>query len=226
MQDRLTFCMTMGRRPDLLDQTLQSLTGLAEMPVRAVNDFGDEATNDIFRSYFPQGTLLCPDARLGHHKAVDWLYGEVKTPYIFHNEDDWLFSRTDFLEDAIALLEADATIASVCFRDTEDFGFDEGERRAISNHDLNGIRYRRLDALHDQWHGYTFNPHVARRDLWAGLNGFSGFGKERHISRTLRARGLYVAFLMPPACCHIGEGRSTAPRPVGPLKRLVQWMRQ
>lgn len=42
MNDAITVCMTMGRRPDLLRQTFESLGAeLDGLPVLAINDFGD-----------------------------------------------------------------------------------------------------------------------------------------------------------------------------------------
>ena len=46
----VTACITMGRRPQLLRETLRSLLPLlSSMPVLAVNDFGDDETNAVFR---------------------------------------------------------------------------------------------------------------------------------------------------------------------------------
>lgn len=221
----VTHCLTIGRRPDLLEQTLESLHELPPMPTLAINDFGDAATNDVFEALCPQGHLIGPSHKLGHHPAIDELYQHVATPFIFHNEDDWQFSRVDFLNGALRLLAADPLITCVCLRDTQDMPLIPADRAKIVNGERAGVEYQRLDALHKQWHGFTLNPHVSRKAMWEELGGFSRFKKERHISRYLRARGGYVAFLLPPSCVHIGDGRSAHYKPPGRLKRFSRWLR-
>jgi len=81
LEDKITLCLTIGRRPDLLRQTLETLVGLPPLPVLAINDFGDAETNAVFREMCQQGRLIEPGRHLGHHGAVDLMYAEVKTPY-------------------------------------------------------------------------------------------------------------------------------------------------
>lgn len=222
----ITQCLTIGRRPDLLRRTLESQTGtLAELPCLAVNDFGDEETNQVFRELRPNGRIVGPGHHVGHHKAVDAMYSEVETPYIFHNEDDWQFDRSDFLQDAMVLLDADPKISAVCVRAMEDFPFSDEERSKIAKDEAGGVSYFRLTDLHPQWHGYTFNPHLTRTTLWQEIGPFATMKKERHISRKLRAEGRFVAFLSPPACAHIGEDRSVANAPPSLFKRVKNLIR-
>ncbi|TXI01207.1 MAG: glycosyltransferase family 2 protein [Pseudorhodobacter sp.] len=220
----ITHCMTIGNRPDLLRQTLGSLQTLRNLPTIAINDFNDTATNDVLQEMCPNAVIVGPRHHLGHHPAVDQMYSHVKTPYIFHNEDDWEFFRTDFLRDAIALLEAVPLITSVCLRDTDDLVHSYDQCSKIVTDELNGIRFQRLDNLHDQWHGFTFNPHVTKLSTWKGLGGYSQFAKERHVSRHLRSKGQFVAFLRPGACRHSGEGRSSTWKP-SQFRRFKAWLR-
>lgn len=225
LREQITHCMTIGRRPDLLEETLTSLNSLPELPTLAINDFGDAETNAVFARHCPNGRLVGPGHRLGHHRAVDALYSHVTTPFIFHDEDDWQFGRTDFLQAARQLLMADPAISCVCLRDTTDMPLAAQDRATIETGCAGGVSYQRLDRLHEQWHGFTFNPHLARRSLWEELGGFSRFEKERHISRHLRAAGRFVAFLLPHACVHGGEGRSAFSGPPERVKRLKTWLR-
>lgn len=222
---RVTMCMTIGRRPDLLQQTMHSLAGLPAMPVIAINDFGDPETNAAFAAACPTGKLIDLGRKVGHHPAVDELYRQVTTPYILHNEDDWGFSRVEFLDAACRLLEIDQKISVVCLRDTDDMPLTATERARIRVEEQAGVRYQLLDDLHKQWHGFTFNPHLTRKAMWEGLGGYSSFKKERHISRDLRSKGFHVAFILPPACKHIGDGRSTHLKPPSRFKKFKNWVR-
>lgn len=225
MRDTITVCLTMGRRPDLLRQTLESLRpDLDGLTVLAINDFGDSATNDMFARVCPQGRLIDLGHQVGHHRAVDALYSAVETPYIFHIEDDWAFSRHGFLPEAKRLLDADSALSSVCFRDISDFPDYIAWGDAPRHVETEAGSYVRLDALHREWHGYTFNPHLARKALWQNLGGFSGFKKERHISRHIRSLGQVIAYASPGACAHIGEDDSVSVAKVPLEKRLKNWL--
>lgn len=221
----ITHCLTIGRRPDLLTQTLDSLTSLPKLKTIAINDFGDEETNAAFRKKVPDGRLIVNQVQQGHHPAIDKLYSAVETDYIFHNEDDWNFSRTDFLDQAVDLLNSDEKISSVILRDPHDIWALEGKENQFHLHVNNGIEYHRLDHLHEEWYSFGFNPHLVRRSLWQELGGYSQFRKERHVSRHLKAQGYYCAYLSPPVCEHIGWGRSNTAEPVNPFKKIKTWLR-
>lgn len=52
--DNLTLCLTIGKRPEPLRQTLQSLLGqMSFAKIIAINDFGDEPTNRVFQEFAP-----------------------------------------------------------------------------------------------------------------------------------------------------------------------------
>lgn len=205
----ITLCLTIGGRPDHLQRTLASLPDSGRFAaVIAVNDFGDEASNTVFRAAFPSGQLIVPGCHLGHHRAVDQLYQRVQTPYVFHCEDDWLFVRSLDWWQVIKLLERNAEISQVCLRDVEDFGMPDAERQQVRIVEDGEISYLRLDQAEPKWHGYTFNPHLAPLKLWRDLGGFSRFRAEWNLSNTLRRRGRFVAYLPSGLCFHIGADRS------------------
>lgn len=225
-EDDITLCLTIGRRPCLLRATLESLKELPNMPVLAINDFMDEETNAVFREMCPKGRLIEPGRHLGHHGAVDLMYSYVNTPYIFHCEDDWLFNRTDFLQDALKVLDSDPQISSVHFRATDDIPLQDTDRTFISVDTRDGVPIEILTAVHAQWYGYSFNPHLARKLLWQEVGKFSKFKKERHLSRFLRNQERYMAFLASEACRHIGDGHSTTKQKMTLAKRLKNWLQR
>lgn len=222
----LTLCMTMGNRPALLQQTLSSLLAVQQFEhVLAVNDFGDEASNDVFHGCFPQGRLVPHQAGQGHHQAVDALYAQVRTPYVMHIEDDWTFGREIPFAGIFEALDLHAQVSMVCVRDIADFmdGPASPSSAGVRPMALPPLQAYRLTELHEQWYGYTFNPHVTTIRRIRSVGAFSAFKKERHISRALRARGLYVAYLQDGGCQHIGDGHSVAnvkSSPVDFLRRL------
>ena len=221
----ITLTLTMGRRPELLKRTLSSLFNRVELKnVIAINDFRDEATNDMFQTLCPWGQLISPGHQLGHHRAVDLMYARVRTPYILHCEDDWLFDDELNLHKAVDLLNFDPQISQVCLRKIADFNLPEEDQKLIINQSVEGHHYFRLDAIHPQWHGYTFNPHIAKLEQWRDHGGFTRFKKERHVSRHLRAQGRFTAYINPGCCDHIGELQSVSPSAANPTG--LRWARK
>lgn len=226
-RDDVTLCLTMGKRPEELSKTLKSLLARQSFGrVIAINDFRDEATNKAFLDVCPDGELICLDRQLGHHAAVDYMYRKVTTPYVFHCEDDWLFNDQLDLDKAIDLLNALPEATQVCFRDLQDCYLSDEEKLLAKKCSAQGVDYYRIDHLHPQWYGFTFNPNVFRLDLWRQLGGFSAFKKERHISRKLRSSGRYTVYLAPGPCAHIGDGVSVSIEPKWQDKlkaKLLAW---
>lgn len=203
--ENVTLCLTIGKRPNELRQSLNSLLSKVDFKkIIAINDFGDDETNAVFQELCPNGELISLGYNLGHHKAVDLMYSKVNTPYIFHSEDDWLFDDVPDFHQMIDLLQNHNEIVSVCFRKISDFPFTDDELNKIEYKNLNGIEIANLTPLHEQWYGYSFNPHLIKKLVYDELSPFSNYKKERHISRIFRGQNRYVAYLKNSYCHHIG----------------------
>ena len=212
--DNITLCLTIGKRPDELRQTLHSLLDkVAFAHIIAINDFGDEETNAVFRELCPQGELICLGYNIGHHKACDYMYAKITTPYVFHCEDDWLFDSTPDIEQIIELLDNTPSISAVTLRTIEDMGLSAEQSKLVRHVSAPPIDIAYLSDIHEQWYGYSFNPHIARLDTWKAIAPFAKFKKERHISRALRQQGKHMVFLAQGNCHHIGWENSLANPP-------------
>lgn len=202
--DRITLCLTIGKRPEELRQTLTSLLALYPFKhIIAINDFGDRETSEVFKALCPQGMLIDLGHQVGHHRAIDEMYRYVKTPYIFHGEDDWLFDGLPDLEKVFQLLEQ-REIVGVCLRKISDFSFGDEDLKRIEGFESQGLKLARLTALHEQWYGFTFNPSIIKRETYQAIAPLSRFQKERHLSRLFRQEGRYVAYFQEGFCSHIG----------------------
>ena len=209
-----TLCITMGRRPELLRQTLTSLLLQSDFEhIIAINDFRDDATNEVFKTLCPQGELISLDHQLGHHAAVDHMYQRVKTDWIFHTEDDWQFSQPIDLDRLSQTISMNPWISGICLRSEADFGLCEADQRRVVYEQHNELPFYRLDTMHEQWHGYTFNPHLAPIGIWKRFGPFSSFKKERHISRVIRKSGLVMPYWVDGGCQHIGWDNSVSHSP-------------
>lgn len=203
--ENVTLCLTIGKRPNELRESLGSLLSKLDFKkIIAINDFGDDETNQVFKELCPTGELISLGYNLGHHKAIDLMYSKIQTPYIFHSEDDWLFDALPNFNQLIELLESHQKIVSVCFRKISDFSFSDDELNKIEYINLNGIDIADLTPLHDQWYGYSFNPHLIKKSVYDELAPFDNYKKERHLSRIFRGQGRYVVFFKQGYCHHIG----------------------
>lgn len=166
MLDQITLCLTIGKRPQ---QLLTSLSSLIErvpfQHIIAINDFGDDETNHVFKQLCPQATLISNAVHMGHHLAIDTLYSQIKTPYIFHTEDDWLFDQPIYIDCYISLLEQYPQATMLCMRKWQDFQFSPDIQAKIMPQATQPLATLRFDALHDQWYGYSFNPHITTLDI-------------------------------------------------------------
>ena len=210
----ITLCLTIGRRPELLRQTLTSIFDRMECDhIIAINDFRDEETNQVFRELCPHGKLINLDKQLGHHLAVDTMYAQVETSYIFHCEDDWLFDQPIEIEKYLQLLQNNKKATAICLRKLSDFPFSDEEKSKIQYLNTQPLDTACLIQVHEQWYGYTFNPHIVPLQLWKDIGGFAQFKKERHVSRYLRKKAMYNLFLKENICHHIGWEDSLANPP-------------
>lgn len=120
-------CIVSARRPDLLSDTLSSLSQRIFSNLDLVNVymnldpiFGDakdhEACVSLFRGHFPTGVLFEPEAP-GFANAVRRLWLATTADFVMHFEDDWV-ALTDIGEEAFEPF-SDPTVAQVSFHTEE-----------------------------------------------------------------------------------------------------------
>ena len=155
----VTLCITMGGRPDLLKKSLLSISEVYEFSrVIAINDFLDKDCDEVFLEIFPKGILISDGVKRGHHGAINKLYEQVNTKFVFHTEDDWVFNKSIDFNKIKLFLEQRPDITSYCFRDIFSF-LKEDEVNKIKKSSVAGLNFFDLSKVHEEWYFYTFNPH-------------------------------------------------------------------
>jgi len=202
----VTVVLTSCGREDLLARTLGSFL-VHHRPGRfvIVEDSADADLAARVAARHPGIEVLANAARLGQLPSIDRAYATVTTPLVLHLEDDWEFTGPVDFAGAAGLLDHRADVNAVCFRRLRDLSFKErirGRRFGAGSG-----RYARLDHLHPDWHGHTFNPTLLRHATWGEIGPFARLGNERTISRAVKDRGGFVAYQLPGVCGHIGDGR-------------------
>lgn len=153
----------------------------------------------------------------GQVHGLDVTYEQVKTPYIFHCEDDWEFFKTGFISASRSVLEHDHRIHTVWLRNPDDRN---GHPVQHAKHNTKeGVRYQLMATNYKGvWHGMTFNPGLRRLSDYKAIGRFTTFTEwnpknaitaEMAYNRRYNLAGFFGATLMEGYVKHIGYHNST-----------------
>jgi len=213
--DEVTVVLTACGRPDLLKQTIESFLEHNKYPIYEwiiSEDSGIQDINKELMEKYPTFRWITAKARRGQIKSIDECYQKVKTPYIFHMEDDWVTYEGGFIEESMKILEADPMISAVMCR--------EHDPRVYEMSDTPP----RLKCW-GNWGHWSFNPGLRRvtdyrKHFEKGYNAFVTFETtdtlkgEFTVNEFYREKGYKMA-LTPKTSGHmrhIGDGRHIAER--------------
>ena len=206
----ITVVITSCGRPDLLERTLDSFFEFNTYPVEkiiVVEDSGVDCNGALQVKYIGQPIVwMCNEGNMGQIASIDRAYSHVKTPYVFHCEEDWQFYRHGFIEESLKVLESNKDILQVWLRERNDTN-----NHPIEHKDLGG--YFRV-ASNYKWKGFSFNPGLRRmadyvpyRNLTNVKNGWQA---EFEIGMYYWKLGYYAVILPHGYVMHIGGGKSTS----------------
>jgi hypothetical protein len=172
----VTAVLTACNRADLLERTLDSFFKMNTYPLKRfiiIEDGMNFGCNDFVKEKYDFPIeLIYNNPKLRAIKSVDQAYSLVDTEYIFHMEEDWEFYNPGFIEDSMAVLEADPNIIQVWLRGLEDHTLNHPyypDRYEINGKQLVMNQYAGV------WGGYSLNPCLVRLSDWKQLpNGYNG----------------------------------------------------
>lgn len=207
----VTLVVTSCGRFDLLRRTLESFDAFNTAPIREVfitEDSGDRAVEACIPPHWKEHvTFFVNNPRLGQLRSIDLAYSQVKTPWVFHCEDDWAFYRPGFVEESRRLLEADPEALQVWLRSFahdlqvhSPYVFRE-DRRV-----LDGIAYYRVGSTKAEWQGFSLNPGLRRLADYQALAPFAQYDGEKELSRLYAERQRHALILENDAVLHTGFG--------------------
>ena len=207
----ITFVLTSCGRFDLLAETISTFLACNTAPIARyvlVEDSGDQRVRDVLASFDVEFELLLNDPPRGQMASIDRAYAGVRTPYIFHCEDDWRFFRGKFVEESLQLLEEIASISTVKCRRAGQNALHDMITYSAGVSRLRGIEYRQPAVnVHPVWGGYSLNPGLRRLADCRTLGSFAACGHEADLSQWFKRRGMGIASLERPACETTGHGR-------------------
>lgn len=226
---KITVCITSFNRFDLLKQTIDSFRNLNSFPVERFIVIEDSTVSEmkdkILQEYGSTIDLIFNDQRIGQAPSLDKMYKTVNTQYIFHTEDDYLYSgNPNFLKESFDLLEENIGINQVWIKHFSDFVGDsqnQFEDQVLTT--SGGIKYKMLKQNFSGWCGFSWFPGLRRTEDYNKMfpNGYgqfitpqyliSGVQTEGQCNTHAQAQGYRAAYLFNgTACNHKGiNGRET-----------------
>lgn len=235
MNNQITVCLTSCSRFDLLERTVKSLIQFWDGPRPKaffiyedsfpLSDVDYQKIVDIMRVVNDRGVPFSiftnKSGKNGQIRAIDILYQNVQTPYIYHMEDDFETFRTGFVQKSLSVLEENPNIMQVWLRSPNDRN---GHRCVgVPKMTKDRTRYQMLSAEYmNKWSGFSLNPGLRRLSDYQNLfpNGYSGvtafdpknpLKSEIEIGQVYKRNGFRAATLLEGYVRHIGNGRHVKP---------------
>jgi hypothetical protein len=205
----VSLVVTSCGRFDLLKRTLASFDTFNTLPIREVfitEDSGNEKVRQCIPEHWQEySTFFINVPRLGQLRSIDLAYSYVKTPWIFHCEDDWAFYRPGFIEDSKLLLEADHQALQVWLRSfAHDLSVHSpylflGERKILC-----GVPFYYVQSNKEDWQGFSLNPGLRRLSDYLSHSPYSGYTSEKELSRMYAREQRHALILENDAVLHTG----------------------
>ena len=227
----ITLCVTSCGRLDLLAPTLTSLMPQMHLfsDVIIIDDDGDAAVKEWVEAQIPKAKVLLNEQRLGQLASIDKMYGEVRTPFVFHCEDDWVFVGDGFIEAAFAAITKEPSVSTALVRrlsELPDAYLQDATRAKAPSSDYVVF----APHAHREYLGFSFNPGVVAHATWQKYGPYVRYETEGNLSYKMKKDGFTIACLDPGHCRHIGDGHHVddpfqpvrAKTPIQRLRRSIQ----
>lgn len=210
-ESNITLVVTSCGRLDLLKHTLESFDRFNTAPVREVfitEDAGDEGVRAVIPAHWKDHcTFFVNRPKLGQLASIDLAYEQVKTPYIFHCEDDWEFYRPGFVEDSRTILELRPEILQVWLRNyVYDLHVHSPYIRLGAREVVGGVPCYPLISDKPEWQSFSLNPGLRRLKEYRLCAPFAGYGGEKALSQRYAELNLTAVTLEGDAVLHTGFG--------------------
>lgn len=205
----VTLVITSCRRFELLKQTIESFDKYNTYPIKEViitEDSGDNEIDKIIPLHWQEHTTaIVNKPKLGQIKSIDLAYELIKTNYIFHCEDDWLFYRNNFIEESKYLLQHNSNILQVWLRD---YNEDIKINYPAEKYTLNNIVFYKLGSNNKYWLGFSLNPGLKRESDYDAIKPYfcnkTADKTESYLSNLYYEKDMFAVFLEKSAVKHIG----------------------
>ena len=229
--DLVTVVVTSCGRQDLLDRTMGSFFAAntyREVMMLVIEDGRAARNKHLMAKYSHRPvTWLETGKRVGQIRAIDIAYARVKSPFLFHCEDDWEFTSGYFIERSMEVLRSCPHCLQVLIRAPNDLN---GHPIESVTEYAGAIPFKRLSPGYLTkggrfdpdltWHGFSFNPGLRRLADYRAIGSYSAVAGSR-LELSMRVeeavgvlyhkRGFHCVVLVDNECRgyvrHIGDDR-------------------
>lgn len=212
----ITFVLTSCGRIDLLEKTLDSFFKYNQHPIERYLIIEDSADPTVFKEckklnkkYDGVLEFIFNKKKLGQTASIDKAYSKVKTPYIFHCEEDWEFYRGGFIEDSLKVLKSQPKVLQVWIRPKSDHHVSKIEAktfllpgdvvvRRVLPTTFVSYRNGKPNLKVENYIGFSWNPGLRRLSDYqmSPINSsYSSFEAEHRIDAAYREDGYMVVSL-------------------------------
>jgi glycosyltransferase involved in cell wall biosynthesis len=214
----IALVITSFNRPDLLKQTTDSLIKFADYLFTdyiIIEDSGSKEMNEHLKRNYDNWHLILHDQNKGAYESIDEAYSHVKTPYVFHCEDDWLFTKGGFIKPALDVLKSNPSIMQVNLSNEQNMPIEPEILKAGKT------EYRIMGKSNDGfWEGFTCNPSIRSMAGYEKTKPWTQYANklddgyflalhEMKAGKRYKELGYHAAVLNEYFCKHIGLNRCT-----------------
>ena len=229
----ITFTITTCKRLDLLTQTMNSFINCCtDIDLidewLCVDDNSSEEDRYQMNQLYPFFTFYLKDSReKGHPRSMNIIRKSIKTPYVFHMEDDWkFFTRTNYITKCLEVLCEQSSIGQCLINKNysetaQDYRILGGEMKTT----VSGLRYyiheycdttqREQEWLKkhgygnhcNYWPHYSLRPSLLKRQVLDDIGEFNENAShfELEYSHRYIKKGYISVFLEHVYSLHIGR---------------------
>ena len=170
---KVTFVLTSCGRNQLLDRTLETFFKYNNYKIEEYFLVEDSTSSSVYekikKKWGKKIKIIFNNRKKGQIKSIIDTYKLVKTPYIFHCEDDWIYTRSNFIEESLKILESDDKIIQVWLESKKSASrlniFDYGTIKKIGD-----IKFREVSCKEGwEWGHFSFRPTLGNSLLYVGI---------------------------------------------------------
>ena len=215
---QVTAVFTSCGRWSLLEQTLNSFANTNTYPIAECIIIDNSTILDaeniikkLTKDYPLPVNILINETNIGQVASIDRAYSFINTDYIFHSEDDWLYSGNNYIEQSLDVIDSIPYIINVNLRVR--FDGEKGGDAPIEalQQTSNGNKYHLYELNYlNMWHGFSWNPGLRKMvDYNIIGRSYKNIGQEQHIGQVYKDLGYRAACLENQYAKHIGTNSST-----------------
>ena len=228
----VTLTITTCKRFDLFEKTINSLINCVDIDEIdfwfCVDDNSSDEDRQKMKELYPFFEFYFKDiTEKGHPQSMNIIRKYVKTPYIFHLEDDWkFFVKRNYIKNAIDIIESNKSIGQCLFnKNYAEIESDVDIKGGIYHTTNSGLRYFIHEYCRTQedtinwknkygnckssfyWPHWSLRPSVSRTYIFNDIGEFneqiSHF--EMDYSHKYANKGYISAFFEGIYCLHTGR---------------------